>query len=55
MSRFQQIDYNLDVAEVRQMGCVLKNKTKKTDWDEPIDGLECHTKLEKLLLELLAS
>lgn len=55
MSRFQQIDYNLDVAEVWQMECVLKNKTKKTDWDEQIGGLGCHAKFEKLLLEHLTT
>lgn len=26
-------DYNLDVTEVWQMECLLKNKTKKIDWD----------------------
>lgn len=30
------------------MECVLKNKTKKIDWDELINGLECHAQLEKI-------
>lgn len=30
------------------MECVLKNKTKKIDWDEQIDGLECNAKLKKI-------